>query len=46
MFEAMVDSVEADYEANYLASLFKNLTKCRTVRQGILTSVPPVGLPI
>ncbi|HSH62423.1 MAG TPA: AIPR family protein [Acidimicrobiales bacterium] len=46
LFEAMVDSVEADYEANYLASLFKNLTKCRTVRQGMLTSVPPVGLPI
>jgi hypothetical protein len=46
LFEAMVESVEADYEANYLASLFKNLTKCRTVRNGMVTSIPPVALPV
>lgn len=35
IFEATVEKVEQDYDGNYLASLFKNTTKCRDVEQSI-----------
>lgn len=35
--QAVCDKVDCDYEANYLASLFKNVAKCRDVAAGILS---------
>lgn len=43
LFEATVVAIETDYEGNYLASLFKNATKCKLVVESVMARTPGVG---
>lgn len=41
LFEQICSKVDEDYEGNYLASLFKNATKCRNVVDSVLAAAAP-----
>lgn len=43
LFEATVLVIESDYEGNYLASLFKNATKCKSVVESVLAATSPAA---